>query len=90
MSSHNVQCHANDLIINCLFRPRSWLERDRGSVEYHCYSQLMSYIQDSSPISTTTTTTSQTEGECPQSSLAQSSCDDLELELELSGELTDQ
>ena len=62
-------------------------------MEYHCYSQLMSYIQDPSPISSTTTsttTTSQTEGECPQSSLAQSSCDDLELELELSGELTDQ
>ena len=59
-------------------------------MEYHCYSQLMSYIQDPTPISTTTTTTSQTEGECPQSSLAQSSCDDLELELELSGELTDQ
>ena len=60
-------------------------------MEYHCYSQLMSYIQDPTPISSTTTsTTSQTEGECPQSSLAQSSCDDLELELELSGELTDQ
>ena len=63
-------------------------------VQYHCYSQLEDYIQEPgtepypAPISSTTTTTTtsreEMEGEtCPQSSLAQCTCD---LELELSGE----
>ena len=88
------------ITIVCLSRPQSWgpqcksVEQERR-VEYHCYSQLLSYIQDPStspypaPISSTATaasTASQGDGVCPQSSLAQCTCEDLELEL--SGEPT--
>ena len=81
---------------DCLSRPQSWgpqfpcKKRDRR-LDYQCYSQLLTYIQDPTttssypaPVSTTTTTSSQGDGSCPQSSLARCTCD---LELELSGKL---
>ena len=78
-----------------MFRPQSWgpqCQTEERRVEYHCYSQLGHFIQDPTtsphpaPVSSITNNTSREgEGEsdgCPQSSLAQCTCD---LELELSG-----
>ena len=87
-------------VMTLMCRPVSWSEssclvRERR-VQYRCYSQLNHYIRDpatqpySAPISCTSNTESRSEEkekegeECPQSSLAQCTCD---LELELSGDL---
>ena len=87
-------------VTTLMCRPVSWSEssclvRERR-VQYRCYSQLNHYIRDpatqpySAPISCTSNTESRSEEkekegeECPQSSLAQCTCD---LELELSGDL---
>jgi len=79
-------------------RPVSWSPSTEclvgcRRVQYHCYSQLSDYISDpaTSPYpapvcSTTTNITAEKEGSedgCPQSSLAQCTCD-LELELSVS------
>ena len=78
-------------------RPQSWGAQCKR-VEYHCLAQLSHFIEDPStsphpaPISSTTTNittittaSSEEEIECPQSSLAQCTC---QLELELSGDHT--
>ena len=88
------------LMTFCVGRPQSWGASQGKRVEYHCLAQLSHFIEDPStsphpaPISsttnnittiTTTTASSEEESECPQSSLAQCTC---QLELELSGDHT--
>ena len=85
------------LMTFCVGRPQSWGAPQGKRVEYHCLAQLSHFIEDPStsphpaPISSTTNPTittaanSEEESECPQSSLAQCTC---QLELELSGDHT--